>query len=44
MEQRVKRPVVISFSSHQEAIDMYIAIEFKFFVQKLLYSHTVRSV
>ena len=39
MEKRTARPVYIRFDSKQEAINLYIAIEMKYFLAKLLYSH-----
>lgn len=39
MEKRSSRPVHIHFNSHKEAINLYIAIEMKYFLAKLLYSH-----
>lgn len=42
MEKRQTRPVHIRFNSLQEAIDLYIQIELKYFLEKLLYTHRKR--
>lgn len=44
MEKRQTRPVLIRFNSNKEAVDMYIRIELKYFLAKLLYSHPIRKV
>lgn len=45
MEKRQeRRPVHIHFNSPKEAVDLYIRIEFKYFLKKLLYSHYNRRV
>lgn len=41
MEQRKKRPVLIRFNSQQEALDMYMRIELKYFLARLLYTRRV---
>lgn len=37
-------PVIIHFANPQEAIDLAIRIELKYFLAKLLYSHYNRGV
>jgi hypothetical protein len=37
-------PVIIRFANPQEAIDLTIRIELKYFLAKLLYSHYNRGV
>jgi hypothetical protein len=39
-----KRPVVIRFKNNKEAIDLYYAIDLKFFLAKLLYTHKSKLV
>ena len=38
-DKHQKRPVNIHFKNEQEAIDLYIRIQFKYFLMKLLYSN-----
>lgn len=44
MEKRQTRPVLIRFNNHKEAVDLYIRIELKYFLKKLLYTHYNRRV
>lgn len=45
MEKRQeRRPVHIRFDSHKEAVNLYIRIELKYFLKKLLYTHYSRKV
>lgn len=39
MEKRHKRPILIRFNSNKEAVDIYVRIELKYFLAKLLYFH-----
>lgn len=43
-KRRVRRPVLIRFLNYQEAIDLYVAIEFKSFVERLLHINSTHSV
>lgn len=38
MEHSSKRPVIIRFNSREEAIDLYVRIEMRYFLYKLLYN------
>lgn len=39
MEKRQKRSIAIRFNTPQEAINLSIQIELKYFIAKLLFSH-----
>lgn len=44
MEKRQSRQVQIQFNSAEEAINLYVRIELKHFLARLLYSHYTRRV
>lgn len=43
MDKRVNRPVRFDFKDKGEMMDIYYRIEFKVFIEKLLYAHKLEK-